>query len=1176
MRAITSFRALVASSLLHRSVAQAPDYGQASLTPPLQVSPDGGSGAGPYDHPGTGPDGDAKATLGSFPGGSPNGPTCVMQGITTVFVTVYPTSPVSSADASFPGGSGPDQTVTNTQFPTRTIRVSPVDTAQATQSPFTTLTIDVWGGGPGSGGDSGTLASVSGSASTFTSGAPSSDGSVPGGNGEDTGASPGPDGTSQGTAMSAGSPFFTGPTTVAGPNGGPPWYTVVTDTNVQWATGSAGPSPLTILSEHTITIGAVPTEAPSNVGSITCVTTTGADGRPTVIEWPVGNLQDNGGQPITSGAGILTDNGPVAPQAVTVVNPPWPGVTGSNVDGATAPGGAGMSTACTTFTVLGIDGIPTVVHSSWVVPQGVPITGASGALPTVFSAPVQPLNIPNGAGITTCTSYTIIGSDGKPTVVESTLVLPGAANTQAGVPANLPNGVPIQATPLPGSPGPVESGGFGPLGGVTTHTTYTVLGIDGRPTVVDNTYVVAGPAATPVAANIPGGVVTGAPSQVTLGPGSPQPGNVGGHGGITTCITYTAIGPDGKPTIVESTVVMPASDAVPTASPLNFPTMVPGQQTVLPQGISVGNLITTAVTVDILGPNGVATPVVETIILTPAEGAGTALPTGITPGYPSMAPQQQLTYLPQGIPPFMPSNNAVTTYVTVQVLGPNGIPTPVVQTIVFTPSATGIGLPTAPPVVNTAGLPAPASGPVVAAGGPSLDAYGVAVPNVQTIVPASALVSGVDNLPAGTVTGTSITTFTIVAGPNGMPVLSAVTGLPLASYGSSGENGVLAPNGGQLPVDDGYGWPTNAGLYGPLSSLFVPQAAGVATLQTSTWTNIIPQQTTTYTINFPLTTLATVVAPPAGKRAFRRQESPSPFKSAWSNSTTTPSPFSVNTSLGASLSSALGDSTTVQPPPSPTTPVPSSTPGADNGGGSSAMCPAGGQVGNTTVNFDDVKPGPLFNPACGMWFSEGFLVAPPSAQSSQSFFSSSGGQLVEFVPPSLSGTPTTQGSGDIAEIGVGPNSANACFRFDFFGADLGCAAQGNEQWCEFEISAYTYNAGTSNEQSIAWSETKRVPACPSFPNGRCSLTPVEFEGYTNITSVLITLHVGLELRAWWGDGFKFGWTDNTCDAASCRARAVPHRVKRETVESALRRGVWHWTPAGLQRLDDRYIWESVY
>lgn len=227
----------------------------------------------------------------------------------------------------------------------------------------------------------------------------------------------------------------------------------------------------------------------------------------------------------------------------------------------------------------------------------------------------------------------------------------------------------------------------------------------------------------------------------------------------------------------------------------------------------------------------------------------------------------------------------------------------------------------------------------------------------------------------------------------------------------------------------------------------------------------------------------------------------------------------------------------------------------------------------TFVQFDNLKPGPLLNPSSDIWFSEGFLVAPPSTPAFQSYVPTSGGQLVEFVPGSLSGS--AEGA-DIAEIGVGPNSANPCFRFNFFGASLGCAAQGNEKWCEFVVSAYTFNEGSLREQSIAWSETKRVPACPNFPTGSCPLVPVEFDGYTNITAVLISLHVGLELRAWWGDDFKFGWTDNSCDAASCRGRAFPQRAKRETVESALRRGVWHWTPAGLQRLDDEYIRNSAY
>lgn len=226
------------------------------------------------------------------------------------------------------------------------------------------------------------------------------------------------------------------------------------------------------------------------------------------------------------------------------------------------------------------------------------------------------------------------------------------------------------------------------------------------------------------------------------------------------------------------------------------------------------------------------------------------------------------------------------------------------------------------------------------------------------------------------------------------------------------------------------------------------------------------------------------------------------------------------------------------------------------------------------MQFDDVKAGPLFNPARDIWFSEGFLIAPPSSQTSQSYIPSSGGQLVEFVPPSL---PLLGRSnvGDTAEIGVGPNAPNHCFRFDFQGASLGCAADGAEKWCEFEVSAYRYNEILGREESIAWSETKRIPACTSFPNGNCRLTPVSFDGYANITSVLITLRVGTELRVWWGDDFKFGWNDNSCEAAACRAGAAPQPVKRETIESVARRGVWHWTARGLKRLGDEYIWESV-
>lgn len=834
-------------------------------------SSDGSSGADPYDKPGdSSPAGGNTVGAGGIPGGLPGGPTCVMEATTTVFVTVYPTSPIVTVGGS-PDGSGSDQTLHGTTHPTRTIQVSPINSAQATElapSPFTTITIDVSGGGPGSDGNSGPVtgspSGSSGQDGSSPSGAQSNDSpaSYYGGSG-----SPGPNSA---TAT-------TGPITdtANAPHGGSPWYTVVTDSSVQWVTGSDGPKPVTILSEHTLTIGGISTNVPDNGNSLTCITTIGPDGRPTIVEWPVGGTQGaNGGQPISTAAGVTVDiNGNPVPQgASTVIHPSTPVVTGMDSQGAPPVGGPPMSTACTTYTVLGTDGIPTVVHSSWLIPQNAPPTAASGALPTAGPAPAQIGNIPNGDAVTTCTTYTILGADGKPTVVESTLVLPGAQSTQAGVPGALSSGI-------PGSPGPVISGGAGSQPGITTCTTYTVLGADGRPTIVDTTYLVPGPVATPVVSNVGGGVVTGTPGQPSGSPGQPLPGNAG-QPGITTCLTYTAIGPDGRPTIVESTVVMPASDAVPTASGLGLPSAVPPQQSGLPQGISVtaGNLITTAVTVDVLGPNGVATPVVETIVLTPSTNGVSVLPTVTSLGFPSIAPDQMPTNLPQGIPPFTPGN-AVTTCVTVDIVGPNGVATPLVQTIVLTPIAPGSGNPTAGPIANTAGLPLPLSGQVpglstAVSGVPPLDAYGSEQPNLQTVFPPSAAVSGIDGLPTGITPGSGNTVYTIVTGSNGIPVLSPVTGLPLPSYGSSEQAGAVpgnngapagAPTGaGQVP--NGYGWgESQAGAaYGPLSF-----GAAATALQTATWTNIIPEQTTTYTINFPFTTLVTVAVP--DKHALKRQ-----------------------------------------------------------------------------------------------------------------------------------------------------------------------------------------------------------------------------------------------------------------------------------------------------------------
>ncbi|PHH76455.1 hypothetical protein CDD82_3980 [Ophiocordyceps australis] len=1085
MRAAASFGALAAGSLVQFSAAQAAGPGSSDNDVALQA----------YGELGNAPQGDPRTTGQGFPDGAPQGQSCVGQATSTIFVTVYPTSPVST------GGPGSHDTVYQTIYPTtQTLQVSPVGSVQVTHtsvSIYTTITVDIWGTGSDSEQHPGTIVSVSESASPISVDASLPSNESPAGGIPDYGVSTGDVGPAPApTSIINGYP---------GPQGPSAWFTVVTDTDVHWTAGVTGPSPVTILSEHTIFFPG-PSGAVGGGGPLTCLTTTGPDGRPTIIEWPAGGPSGNQGQ----------SDLPNSQATPTGVGAQWPGVTASSALGVPA---------ATTYTVIGTDGIPTVIQSSWYIPQ-LPSTTVPGSvsIPVDASASGQIQVIPNGPAMTTSTSYTFVGADGKPTVVESTLVLPGPAATEANLPGYSGIG-PAQVTAS------------------LVPTTYTVIGANGLPSVVDTTFLVP-PPGTP-ATNVPGDVLTGVPFQITVVPGNIQSGDV--LDGITTCMTYTAIGPDGKPTAIESTVVMPASHALPSGVSVGFPSPVPTQQTNLPQGVSVGSPITTRVTIDILGPNGVATPVVGTVVLTPAFGTGTSMPPATTIAYPSMAPQRPQTDLPQGQMPPATSNVAISTCLTVDIVGPNGVTTPYVQTVVFTPPAISVDLPTAVPVATSTGI-VQAPGPVIPDSGdkggvPGLDTYGTssALPPV--------VVSGVDGQAA---TDATPMTLTVLAGPNGSPVFSEVP-IPLDS--GTDANGPPAYGSGHAPAG-GYGWGlAGPASYGSSSSILAPQpVVADSNMQTSTWTNVIPEATTTYNLNFPMTTLVTLAARAPNalrKRGLRRQES-SLSSSSWNNATSAASPS----------------------PDETLPPVPPGPPATGDGTTTPAMCPSGGKVGKITVNFDNTKPGPLFNPSDDVWFSQGFLVAPPSSQLAQSYVPSSGGQLVEFVPPSLSPS-NEQGASDTAQIGLGPNSASPCFRFNLLGANLGCAAQASEQWCEFEISAYTWDVVSSSEQAIAWSETKRVPACPDFPNGSCSLTPVQFEGYTNITSVLIRLHVGLELRAWWGDDFEFEWTDNGCEAASCRARALPNRVKRESVMSALRSGVWHWTPEGLQRLDDEYIWESA-
>ncbi|KAJ9426888.1 hypothetical protein QL093DRAFT_2573279 [Fusarium oxysporum] len=950
-------------------------------------------------------------------------------------------------------------------------------------------------------------------------------------------------------------------TTQAGPQGqgeNSPWFT-----NVPGGTDAGQPTP-------------------------SFITITGQDGLPTIVS-SGSNAGPGQEQPSATPGFTQSGNNPGFPGGVPTGFPLPPAVSAgipgsqgpSNSQAGSLPGSEpeGGITTCATFTITGTDGLPTVIDSTWVVPSStpsfedssqLPVTGVPqaslsgipidvGSIPTgPISAPGMPQDGPGGSGSSTCTSYTTIGTDGLPTVVHSTWAVPVTGSDSDSGHSS-------------GSRGSDSPGGFLTISGLSTFgpddipgslsttsnlggaipiipsTSYTIIGTDGLPTVVGTTLAIPGPTNTDPSISIgtegpswasdslPNGATstitmqtTRAPELHSSGP-SDASGSDDGSEGITTCTSYTIIGPDGLPTIVDSTWVIPGSANPQSESPGNpsfvsdsltsgLPTGNPGPVTSFPNLPSDGNDVgvpgfTTCITYTVIGTDGLPTAVDSTFVVptgtaTPAEG------TSLTDGQADSS---------------LGSPEAFTTITTTVVLGPDGKPTPTEQTIVFSDSS-ALGISADVPQGTSSGITPPSnSEPILTTGGlgplstsiPTLNGYNDGMPEESTsVIPTDASADAQGTSASGTTTGTFTWTVTSVVDTSNGPMFSDGAEQPPFTSKPSGDG-----SSDQLPQT----------AYGPVASenTLWPLSAGTATLQTTTWTNVIEDETTSYTIDYPLTTLATVAV--HRKRFFRRQGM------SWSNSTASDS--SVTSPTATETSSKAS---------------------------SPSICATGRSIGNTTIDFDNSKPGPLFNPVENIWFSGGFLIAPPSSRQSQPYIPTSGGQLVEFVPPALSNTTSTI-SGDVAQIGVGPHAASPCFRFDLFGASLGCDASGDEEWCEFEISAYRWNETSSTEESIAWSETKQVPACPTFSEGGYELTRVDLVGYTDLSSVLITVRVSQNLRVWWGDDFRVGWTDNSCIAASCRTNVPSQFVKRETVLSALRQGVYQWTPHELKRLEDSLV-----
>ncbi|CCF36961.1 hypothetical protein CH063_00241 [Colletotrichum higginsianum] len=225
------------------------------------------------------------------------------------------------------------------------------------------------------------------------------------------------------------------------------------------------------------------------------------------------------------------------------------------------------------------------------------------------------------------------------------------------------------------------------------------------------------------------------------------------------------------------------------------------------------------------------------------------------------------------------------------------------------------------------------------------------------------------------------------------------------------------------------------------------------------------------------------------------------------------------------------------------------------------ICTGTTEVGNLNLDFDDVPSGPFFNPYHRFWFSKGFLVGPPPLMP---FLPSSGGRLIEFVPPVLSNSSADNASGDTAQIGMGKLASSPCFQFDFFGMNLGCHADAAvpNQLCVFTFTGYRWDAGSA-EEIAAVSQDAWVNACNKTAD--CPLTPFSAVDFTGLSSILVTLRVDGQSQVWWGDDLRVGWSKNDCATASCRQQSEPEVSQRQ------RGPTWYWTPSGLRVLSSSRI-----
>ncbi|KAF4773059.1 hypothetical protein HER10_EVM0001722 [Colletotrichum scovillei] len=1133
-------------------------------------------------------------------------PTCPAAATTTVFITVdsnndpSPSVVVQTVTATVPFSApspwSPAQSGSPGLPATLTVTIDsydpppggsqftgpkPWESSPATGAPATVVTATVYS--PGSGDPNG--------GSPGSPGSPVSSGnSGPGGQGTVTVTLPGPPGFPWNPSQSATTdcPFATGDPNGSG--GNTAGVTVITTTlyRTDANPGQATPAVDSVVATFTVTFpqpaatGSVPGSAatdgavdPASGELFTYTLTAPAATGPAVTNAPSGPDNGNGGS-VTDFTTTLyrtrPDSGqgtPVVDTLVTCFTVTFPSATGTGpvtgVPAASTPApgspGSGGSVGTTTryipTMVPGPDGslsysIQTIVSTYTIPTPGSPSTGGSGvttvyvpASPAGATTVVVPANPAGGSAggpstVVTTTLYAsqpTIGNGNQPTdpsdpgnIVVFTLTVP---QSPAG-------GASTYTTILPSIPG--DDGSAGPSS-VSVSTATIVLTLPTPPTNPGDTTppTIPGGYGDPVLPGASGNPSTGVPGSGTPGSGAPGSGTPGsgtpgsgtpgsgapgsgtpGSGAPGSGAPGSGAPGSGTPRSSTPGSGAPGSGASGSGAPgIPVTITVPagGVSPTDPNGLPGGGVPITltipaggASPTDTNGLPGGGIPITLTV---PAGGVYPTDTNGLPGGYTDPAQT--------GVPPFGGLPGPQITVTVAQVAPDGGV------------STTVAGVPTS--VIGSYSVPVdPATAPVGSQNSPTVITLWPAPSTVDNALPGAATSTSCTSSESTTSTTVLTTSFINVVADETttytFPYESLVTKVDTIVASASD----VAVTGGAVT-----GGVVTSGAAG---SAVVSTIIGVSTiLGVSTIAGVS-------TVGGPAVTASTAEAP-----AVTVSPAVTPAVSTWQSVVVQSSVVQIfTTGVFTSLVQPGGVqrryvNTTA------TFSTPTLTPVA------TPICTGTTEVGNQVLDFDDVSSGPLFNPYHRFWFSKGFLVGPPPLMP---FLPSSGGRLVEFVPPILSNTSSDDVSGDTAQIGMGKLASSPCFQFDFFGMNLGCHSDSAvpSQLCVFTFTGYRWDA-TNATETEAVSQKAWVNACNQ--SSGCPLTPFSAVDFSDLSSILITLQVDGKPQVWWSDDIRVGWSNNDCATANCRQQFQPENIQLHAGP------FFYWTSSGLRVLSSSRI-----